>query len=331
MTADPRAEPAVVHHPAVDAWRRLGTEGAAAPVAVETLQKRRKGRVYRLRGAAPGGGDVIAKWSTGERVGREALAYEVLPSLPVTSPRHYGTLATDDGWWLFIAHAGGEDYSHELREHRALAGHWLAVLHTSAAEVTRASSLPDRGPDFYRGELECGRADLLAHLANPALTSDDVALLEEVVAQCELLAKRWSELERTCGLTPPTFIHGDFAPKNMHVERAPGTASLQPFDWASAGWGTPAPDLPQLDATPSTYWASPDLEVYRSGVERNWPRPSRQDVFDLSVVGKVLRTLHCIRLEAPGLATDWPEAGMRDMRYYHADLRDALVRTGWCP
>lgn len=330
MTVVGTREAEGVDHPAVRAWRRLRPQSSARSVAVETLQKRKKGKVYLLGGGGPGGGDVVAKWSSGERVRREALAYErVLPSLPVSRVRHYGTLAEEDGWWLFLAHAGGEAYSNKNVEHRSVAGLWLGVLHTAAAQASSLPPVPARGPDYYLEEMESGRADVLAQLANPALTRADVALLTEVVSQCEVVASRWSEVASVCRLTPPTFVHGDFAPKNMNVEGGPGAGRLRPFDWASSGWGTPAADLPQLDLTRSDYWASPDLDAYHSIVARSWPSLSRRDVFALSLIGKVLRTLVCIRLEAPGLASDWPEASMKDMRYYRADLRDALRQTGW--
>ncbi|MBA2439816.1 MAG: phosphotransferase [Thermoleophilaceae bacterium] len=316
-------------HPAMRAWRRLRGQSSAASVAVETLQKRKKGKVYLLAGAGPGGQDVVAKWSSGERVRREALAYErVLPSLPVSRVRHHGTLAAEDGWWLFVARADGEEYSNGNPRHRSLAGRWLGVLHTAAAEAVSLPSLPDRGPGYYLDALELSRAEISAQMTNPALTRTDVSLLRDVVTQCEIVASRWAELEGLLLLTPPTFIHGDFAPKNMNVQGEP-TAALRPFDWASSGWGSPAPDLPQLDVTRTDYWASPDLDVYHSTVAVAWPKLSRRDVLALSVIGKVLRTLVCIRLEAPGIASDWPEASMKDMRYYHSDLRDALRRTGW--
>ena len=44
---------------------------------------------------------------------------------------------------------------------------------------------------------------------------------------------------------PRTFIHGDFAPKNMRVRAGPGGSTLLCFDWGSAGWGVPAADLVQ--------------------------------------------------------------------------------------
>jgi len=319
-------------HPAIEAWRRVQPSRAVPGVPVETLQNRAKGRVYRLTGAGPAGEDVVAKWSTRERVLRESLAYEkVLPSLPVSRVRHYGTLEDASGWWLFVASAGGEKYSAVNPEHRSMAGRWLGVLHTSADRQPPRAMLPDRSPSYYLRELRAGSEEVADRLDNPALAPDDVLVLKEILAQCDVVASRWREIERRCQTTPPTFVHGDFAPKNMRVDRAGGRTRLRPFDWASSGWGTPAADLPQLDLTPSGYWPSPDLDVYRATVTSTWPTLTRRDLLGLAVVGKIFRSLVCLRLEATGLTTDWPERGMSNMRYYHADLRDALGVAGWSP
>jgi hypothetical protein len=317
-------------HPAVEAWRRLQPGRVLGEVHVETLQKRTKGRVFRLRAAGPDGEDVVAKWTTRERVLRESLAYEeVLPFLPVSCVRHYGTVEDESGWWLFVASAGREKYSAANGEHRSMAGRWLGVLHTSAHLQPPRARLPDRSPAYYLRELRVGSDEVADRLDNPALTPDDVFLLKEMLTQCEVVASHWRKIERLCKVTPPTFVHGDFAPKNMRVNRDGERASLRPFDWASAGWGTPAPDLPQLDATPSRYWSTPDLDAYRATVSRSWPRLTRRDLIGLAVVGKIFRSLVCLRLEATGLTTDWPERGMSNMRFYHADLRDALGVAGW--
>ncbi len=317
-------------HPAVEAWRRVWPDCPPGSIVVETLQNRVKGRVYRLTAAGPSGEDVVAKWSSRERVLRESLAYEeVLPSLPVSCVRHYGTLEDERGWWLFVEGAGPEKYSADNLEHRAMAGRWLGVLHTAADRRPPPVTLPDRSPSYYLGELHAGCAEVTARIDNPALTPDDVTVLKEILTQSELVASHWTEIERQSGVTPPTFVHGDFAPKNMRIDRVPEGARLRPFDWASCGWGTPAADLVQRDLTPSGYWASPSLDDYHAVVARLWPTLTHRDLSGLAVVGKIFRSLVCVRLEATGLTHDWPEKGMNHMRFYHADLRDALGRAGW--
>jgi hypothetical protein len=317
-------------HPAVGAWATMRPRSKVGHVVVETLQKRRKGAVYRLIGAGPSRSDVVAKRSSPERIMRESFAYDkVLPALSVAGVRYYGTLADSEGedWWLFMSYAGRENYSSHLAQHRALAARWLAALHTSSTGLPPAR-VPDRGPGYYLGQLERGRDEILDHLANPALTPRDVALLEAIVRQCEILASRWDEVERICDLTSRVFVHGDFAPKNVRVA-GNEVPRLLAFDWANGGWGVPAVDLPQMDLAPSTYWANPDLDVYLASVASYWPELTRRDLSAMAAVGKVLRSVVCIRLEAVGLATDWPEAALGDMTYYRGDLEDALHKLQW--
>ena len=81
-----------LEHAAVKAWAQLGRD--RVPTAVEPLQKKRKGCVYRLRGAAPDGADVIGKRSTPERIARERAIYEhILPLLQVSTVRYHGFVA----------------------------------------------------------------------------------------------------------------------------------------------------------------------------------------------------------------------------------------------
>jgi hypothetical protein len=327
-----RIEMPTPEHPAVASWGRLGTPGADAAQAVETLQKRRKGIVYRLVGAGPSGSDVIAKWSSCERIRREAVAYEqILPALSIETVRYYGTLLQPDGagGWLFVAPAGPESYAPGLRRHRALAAHWLAALHRSAAQSPPSAPLPDRGTSYYLARLLSARDRLRRHAREGALRAADVALLKAIGDQCDVVASRWEEVERLCAVMPPTVVHGDFAPKNIGIDRSATAITLQAFDWANAGWGVAAADLPQRDRAPSDYWASPDLDVYLRETSRFWPHVRRRDLDALSHIGKVLRTLVCLDLEAGGLTIDWPEAALHDMRYYRADLGDALRGLRW--
>jgi hypothetical protein len=230
--------------------------------------------------------------------------------------------------WLFVAYAGKENYSFELAKHRAAAASWLAALHTSCTTAPPAGRVSDRSPDYYLAQLEHGRDGILQHLSNPALEQSEIEVLEEIVRQCEILALRWPEVERICGLIPCAFVHGDFAPKNIRIA-GDGVADLLTFDWANGGWGVPAVDLPQADLAPSTYWANPDLEVYLASVATRWPQLTRDHLAGNAAVGKLLRSVVCIRLEAVGLGTNWPTRTMRRMRHYHADMNDGFRALRW--
>jgi Phosphotransferase enzyme family len=319
----------LVEHPAVRAWARL-RPGGAGPTAAVRLQKKSKGVVYRLEGAGPGGSAVIAKHSSPERIHRERAVYEeVLPALPVLTVRYHGCVEEPDGpgCWLFLEDAGGEDYSPRSAAHRALAGRWLGLLHVAGARLAAAGRQPDREPDHYLGHLHSARATLLHSLSNPALTGEDVAVLGEVARQCEAVADHWGRVQRLCADLPRTFIHGDFAAKNVRVRTGPRGLALVPFDWGSAGWGVPAADLVQSGGGPDTdwdYWASPDLDAYGAAAREAWPHLDPQDLQEVAVLGKIFRCLVCIDLEAQSFATEWVERPMRNMRIYRAQLADAL-------
>jgi hypothetical protein len=326
-------------HPAVKAWARL-RPGQVEPAAIGRLQKKAKGQVYRLEGVGPGGSAVIAKRSSPERIRGERAVYEgILPGLPVPAVRYLGAVEEPDGTggWLFLEDAGEGRYSPVLPAHRDLAGRWLALLHTSAARLAGKARLPDRGPGYYLEHLRSARATILANLDNPALTAEDVALLAAVVRRCEAVASRWGKVERLCKGVPRTFIHGDFAPKNMRVRARPAGGVLLPFDWGSAGWGVPAADLVQA-ALPSdrgtgwdlsSYWASPDLVAYCSTVRESGWRLDVRDVRPLAVIGKVFRCLVCINLDAQSLATDWVADVAPKMRVYETEMADAIRAAGW--
>jgi hypothetical protein len=327
-------QPNLLEHPAVRAWARL-QPAQVKPAAIERLQKKKKAVVYMLKGAGPGGSDIIAKQSSPERLLKERVIYEeVLPALPVSTVRYYGYIEEpDDGrCWLFLESANGEEYSSLVNEHRTLAARWLGLLHASASQITTAARLPDRGPGYYLEQLRQGGETILRNLTNPAVTSETRATLETVVRQLEVVASRWGRVEELCERAPRTLVHGDFAPKNMRVRTGRARLSLLPFDWGSAGWGVAATDLAQSGMEPGgywNYWANPDLAVYRSVAQESWPRLDIRDLSQLAIIGKIFRSLVCINLEAPSFAMEWVENSARDMRLYQAAMADAIRTAGW--
>ena len=171
--------------------------------------KKKKGVVYRLKGVGPGGSDIIAKWSSPERLLKERIIYEeVLPALPVSTVRYYGFIEeTDDRCcWLFLESADGEEYSPLVNDHRTLAAQWLSLFHTSAAHIATAARLPDRGPGHYLEQLRSACETIQRNLTNPALTAETRAMLETVVRQLEVVASRWGQVEELCECAPRTLI-----------------------------------------------------------------------------------------------------------------------------
>src|SRR5262245_32293784 len=162
-------------HPAVRAWARL-RPGRVEPTAVVGLQTKEKGQVYRLEGVGPGGAAVIAKrCPRGGAWVEHAIYTEVLPRLPLTALRCYGLVEEGDGpfCWLFLQDAGEEPFSPQSEHHRALAGRWLGVLHTSAAGVGAAARLPERGLGSYLEHLRSARDTVRGNVTNPALATGD--------------------------------------------------------------------------------------------------------------------------------------------------------------
>src|SRR5262249_37168274 len=261
---------------------------------------------------------------------------QVLPALPVLTVRCHGFVEDPDGQgcWLFLEDAGGEEYLPSSALDRALAGRWLGLLHASGTRLAAGSRQPDLGPHHYLDHLPSAHATLLLHLTNPALTGEDVGVLREVVRQCEVIVAHWGDVQRVCAGLPRTFVHGDFAPKNVRVRVGTRGPTLVPFDWGSAGWGVPAADLVQAGSAPDhgtdwSYWASPDLAAYCSEARQAWPRLDLQDLQEVAVLGKVFRLLVCISLDARSFATEWVERAMRNMRIYHAQLTCASLAAGW--
>lgn len=333
-TLDPR------DHPAARAWARLHPE-LAVPTEVQKLQEKAKGAVYRLEGAGADGAAIVAKRSTPARILQECTVYEqVLPALDLHALRYHGFVEDREAacCWLFVDDAGDEAYLGAAAEHRKAAATWLAALHSSAARRRLALALPDRGASFYLGQLQSACATIARHAMNRALTADDVEVLHAIVGHCELAAVHWGEVEQLCARTPRTFVHGDFAPKNLRVRRDHPAAGVEllAFDWGSAGWGSIAADLVQWSkrdegrtAEQWGYWANPDLVTYSEAVRELWPDLDIERVQRLANVGKLFRCLVCIALSAQSFATPWVERAARNMTIYEAEMASALRVAGW--
>jgi hypothetical protein len=313
----------LLEHPAVKAWSELGPE-RAEPERIEILREGRKKKwkstVYRLEGVGPAGSAVIAKRCRQATAVVERTIYEeILPHLPLTVLRYYGFVEQDGQFcWLFIEDAGDMKYSPLIAEHRAVAAQWLGLMHTSASRLAAEAHLPDRGPGHYLESLQSARDTILQNLVNPNLTSDDVAVLESIVSQCEVMESHWSQVERFCEGMPRTLVHGDFVGKNVRVRIRQADIVLLPFDWETAGWGVPAADLIWLDHT--AYWST---------VRNAWLTLDVRAVQGLADIGKLFRCLAAIGWEAPSLAYEWVEGPMRNLRIHASRLADVIRTQGW--
>lgn len=283
-------------HPAVQAWGSMWA-AQVTPERVEVLRRLASSAVYRLVGAGPARSGVIAKRSPAARASVELTVYEaVLPHLPVTAPRYYGSRPADgsDGHrWIFLEDVGAESYSDSNSAHLALAARWVAGMHGAAAGLAAARGLPDGGPRRYRAHLCTARDRIEQRLRGPDLTRADVTMLKGVVALQDALESRWSRIEGLCVGLPATLVHGDYRPKNVYLRPNGRGLACYPIDWETAGWGVPAADLTRIDVT--TYWAC--ARDWQAGLDL-------ETVRRLAALGQAFCAVAGIDWESTGLRFD---------------------------
>ncbi len=308
-------------HPAVAAWRALVPD-APDPERIEVLRQGKKSTTYRLVESTPGGASIIAQRACMAKALIERTVYEdILPHLPITSPRYYGCRAADPHFaWLFLEDIGDERYTPTDRAQLALAGHWVGLMHTAAARVPAARGFPEGGPPRYLDHLRADLQTIRANLANPALTAGDAATLGRLASDLDRLEGAWAALACACTGLPATLVHGDLQRKNLYVRNGAGQSALYAIDWETAGWGIPAADLARIDLP--TYW---------SVVRSVWHHVRLEDVRRLGVVGRIFRELVAIRWVSPQLAYDSPLYLSRPiswLRIMHDRLSDAVRELG---
>jgi len=286
---------------ALRAWSEL-VLGARSAEAIELLQRRKKSTVLRLTGLDCADGPVIAKRCKDRIAVVERQLYEdVLPRLPVTSLRYFGSVPDQqEGFtWLFVEDAGRAQLSKTDRRHRRLAARWLATLHGTSSELPDLASLPDRGPAHYLEALAAARARLVQGIENPAAGRAGVALLESLVDRCDAIEEGWPTLEELCEGFPRTLVHGDFVPKNVRIRpTGPDGAHLEllPLDWETAGVAVAGVDLEHVD-----------LEAYRIAI-REWHGDfSRDEIRRLALAGQLLRWIVALSWESHSVTYDWVE------------------------
>ena len=152
---------------------------------------------------------------------------------------------------------------------------------------------------------------------------DELAVLETIIAQCDLLERRWRRVEKCCEGIPSTLVHGDFRPKNARVRIDPAGVTLFALDWEMAGWGVPAADLWQVDI--GAYW---------SVVRECWPMPGTRlrvsrAMERLANVGNLFRWLAAISWDSTRLEYGGVGKTIAGMRIYQAELSTALDALRW--
>jgi hypothetical protein len=281
------------------------------PDSVETLKSpHRKSAVLRLLGAGPDGQPVVAKRAARSSIEIEACVYrDVLAQLSVSATRLLGTAPDGDRSWLFLEDAGDAPFDPKLPEHRRLAATWMARVHGGARALPRVSELPDRGPDHYHELLRSVEALLGETLGNPALSAEEVAVVESVVAACEGLGSSWPQLAAALAEAPATIVFGGFSSKNSRVRASADGPVLMPFDFESAGYGCPAIDFVYLDG-----------DAYVSEAGDWWSGLDGSEFDRLRGIGRVLGGLKAIPGERKVLLGPAPAKAVAKLHWYGLEI-----------
>lgn len=311
-------------HRAVEQWLKIAPRSLGSrPREVQILKDRGHSVVYRLKCAGPGRTGVIAKQCRGRGAEVESAVYQdVIAYLGLPALRFYGCIK-DDGptqeerHWLFMEDAGEEMYSYSCREHRFLAGRWLAMLHCGAARLAAPPPIPQRSPSWYLGELRALHRSVSQSLTNPALNAADLPTLEAVLRQCALIESHWQDVVQFCEGMPQTLTHGDLSPKNTRIRACGPEMSLIAIDWETASWGVPAVDLGSLGPDLPTYLSATGLTKAVQAVER------------MAIAGRIFRSIISMRWEEKSLASHWPARAMRHITCYREHVADSIQAAGW--
>jgi aminoglycoside phosphotransferase (APT) family kinase protein len=163
---------------------------------------------------------------------REVEVYEhVLTACALGTARFYGMLVEPGagrGAFVLERVSGSELWQIGETEIWREAARWLARLHERLAPV-RAPRLLRYDEKLYRRFL----ARAVEFTLDPSLQS---------------LVTRYDEIVRRLEALPTTFIHGEFYPSNVLVERVGRTTRICPVDWEMAALGPGVLDLAALSA-----------------------------------------------------------------------------------
>lgn len=280
-------------HPAVEAW------GAAmrrdtVPASIDVVREGRRRAVYRLPGLGMEGAPVIAKRLRIPRLRIERTVYEeILPHLALTTPHYYGSHVTEAWGWIFLEDVGEDHYADTEPRHRELGARWLGALHTGAADVAAARSLPDAGAARYLRHLRAARDRIVLSIRSWSFPATEAAVLEAVAAHCDAIENWWHRVAARVETLPPTLVHGDFQPKNLRLRADGHRWTLWAIDWEMAGFGPPAADLMLIDLP--TYWKA---------VRCAWPELDLGTIERMAAAGRLFQTLATVDWASQWLVTD---------------------------
>lgn len=311
----------IAEHMAVTAWQTLHPESQAI-LSVSTIQPYyRKSTVVRLDGVTGYEGSIMAKRCLTPQAKIEYLVYtKILSQIPYPTLHSFGLLeGPSSGYsWLFVEEAVGEKYSYKDIGHRPLAAEWLGILHVTAAKITSQYDLPARNLEHYLGLTSLARKTLEESSANPALTGEQLQVINDLRKQSELLQSRISEIQPIFEDMPKTIVHGGFYGKNARVGWRQGRQVILAYDWESTGWGCPAIDL-----------AFVDLELYQTHCSAYGLDLPLSSLREIAVFGKMLWIVKAIPGERKSLTSPWLDNVMSKLIYYRDEMDLAMRTAAW--
>jgi hypothetical protein len=278
------------------AWRQLRPH-RPEPEGIEVLVRKKKSAACRLLGPEEAGFPVIAKRARKRTAELERILHErILPRLPVDSLAWHGMVDAEEEFrWFFLEDAGEAAFLPGDPDHLALAGRWLARLHTAAEGLEVAAELPDRGGRDSLERLRQGRDRMLHNLGNPVVSRANRDALHAILSHYEVVESRWAECEAVCDEAPKTLVHGDFVKKNMRVRSRGGRPELLVFDWEHAGFGFPGTDLHLVSCAD-----------YGPAVRERWPEMVGERLERVFRIGRLFRCVAEIEWESKNLALPLP-------------------------
>src|SRR5207253_334259 len=169
-----------------------------------------------------------------------------------------------------------------------------------------------KGLAYYLEIVRTSREEVAGSLERDELGAVQRDLLLNALDELEYVEAFWGDLAELCAGLPETLVHGDLDAKNLILDPERGLVAV---DWASAGWGTPAVDLREID--PSLYHAA--VAELRPGVPAG-------SIERAAAAGRVLGQIARFR----GVTAGLPAARtLRSLRDRQVKLTQALRDAGW--
>lgn len=246
---------------------------------------------------------------------REIHVYrDVLDGAGLGTAEYHGSSVEParDRWWLFIENVVG-DALWQIGEFDVWeeAARWLARLHGSVG--ARAAG----GPLLrYDRELLGTWARRAAGFADDPRTPWSVDDRQRVRA----LAERYDTVAELLDALAPTFIHGEFYPSNVLVQRGGGTPRICPIDWEIAAIG---PGLLDLAALSVGKWS--ESERTRLAAAYREAAPQKPETAAHLSPEEFDRALDCARLHLAVQWLGWEPSWEPPAEHRHDWLGEALA------